>query len=466
MRSLKDDDSAVSVVIGTVLILAILVTFMAGFLNYWVPVYEKQNEMDHSREVLGSFTDIQMKIDNIDHFPVRIPIDVGTNSIFYLSGTRTYGELEVNESDYWITITSENFNGNGNSNGNVDNDFTQISNWENLAEMSLDGNYILMNDLDENTDDYEDFGEDWTPIDNFDGTFDGNGYTITGLTITATGNGNELGLFGSANGNAVIKNVELLNININLTGQAGSQASNNNNIGGLIGTNSGTIENSSSNGSINIHASGGGSNNNNVGGLVGLNTEDGIVINSESTVNLDNINLGGGNNEIGNPIGNNKGEIIDNGNNNGNNDDPIQEEVEIFSAGSISLTSDYNSLVNQKYIYAQGSIILEQDEGGVLWEEPLLRYNHSSQTIYIRLVEIEGNRVSYGNFKDSLRITLIDRKTSALSPASDGEIKIQYKENDLWNKAFEDFFNNIPGNTYSPGEIIIHSENLNLIVEK
>lgn len=109
------------------------------------------------------------------------------------------------------------------------------------------------------TDDIDLSGKSWTGINNFAGTFDGNGHKITNLTGTQ-------GLFASTS-NATVKNVGLENVNIN-----GNAAY----IGGLIGnatttniTNcytTGTINNSYS-GSISSFASG--SYSCGTGGLVG-----------------------------------------------------------------------------------------------------------------------------------------------------------------------------------------------------
>lgn len=96
---------------------------------------------------------------------------------------------------------------------------TEIFDWNDLnnVRQNLTGSYILMNDLDEETAGYGTFnsGEGWMPIGTesaaFTGTFDGNGHTISGLTIDR-GTGNN-GLFG-ATLDATIENVGLLNVNI------------------------------------------------------------------------------------------------------------------------------------------------------------------------------------------------------------------------------------------------------------
>lgn len=93
------------------------------------------------------------------------------------------------------------------SNDPVNPDAQPISTKEDLKAIAndLDGDYILANDIDIS-------GENWTPIGTkekpFTGTLDGNGYTISGLTIkedsfTPTGDGyydSYYGLFGMTNG--------------------------------------------------------------------------------------------------------------------------------------------------------------------------------------------------------------------------------------------------------------------------
>ena len=99
-------------------------------------------------------------------------------------------------------------------------------------------------------------GSGWQPIGNFSnaftGQFEGNGFTISNLTINRSGT-SEIGLFGYMESGAEITNVGLLNVDI----------IGDNFVGGLVGENEGTITNSYVAGSV----SGGG----NVGGLVGRN---------------------------------------------------------------------------------------------------------------------------------------------------------------------------------------------------
>ena len=89
-------------------------------------------------------------------------------------------------------------------------------------------------------------GIDWTPIgkdDNkaYTGTFDGNGKTITGLTVT--GSYKYAGLFGDIDENGTVKNVVLEGVQITRDNSSGYA-------GGVAGDSWGTIENCSVSGSV------------------------------------------------------------------------------------------------------------------------------------------------------------------------------------------------------------------------
>ena len=111
---------------------------------------------------------------------------------------------------------------------------------------------VLDNDI-ELTDDDE------LPIPTFGGTFNGNGHTISGLSITQSVS--PAGLFGVLQKDAVIKN---LNVEGTVTPSGDSE-----NIGGIVGENHGTIESCTFNGSVSGKRS--------VGGIVGRNLATGIV---------------------------------------------------------------------------------------------------------------------------------------------------------------------------------------------
>lgn len=98
---------------------------------------------------------------------------------------------------------------------------TEISNWNDLNDIrnNLAGDYILMNDIDGNTEGFADFILGWEPLSStatpFTGTFDGNGFAIVGLFIDI--DRGIVGLFGELN-NATIKNLGVVDANIKSTG--------------------------------------------------------------------------------------------------------------------------------------------------------------------------------------------------------------------------------------------------------
>ena len=184
-------------------------------------------------------------------------------------------------------------------------------------------NYLLLNDISLNG--------NFTPLNAFSGTFNGKGYTISNLTITA-GNANaptSAGLFSEITSTGVVTNLNIKSVNIN--GQfenAGAIAGVNNgtinrcsvvdgaivstlsgaNIGGVSGK---TVYSTASTGRIdrtysalNLQAQ---AINSNVGGLTGLN-EGGIIINSYSTnfAAEDKISISAKNSNVGGIIGYNK----------------------------------------------------------------------------------------------------------------------------------------------------------------
>ena len=155
----------------------------------------------------------------------------------------------------------------------------EIRDWYGLDAIrnNLGGHHILMNDLDSTTVGYEELaseaanqGKGWEPIGTwgnpFTGSFDGRDYKIRDLFIDRLGEGH-VGLFSFVAEGGIIKNVGVVNVAV--TGDE--------DVGGLVGQNTGTVSNSYSTGSV--------TGDEDVGGLVGQNW-DGIVSNSYSTGNV------------------------------------------------------------------------------------------------------------------------------------------------------------------------------------
>lgn len=152
----------------------------------------------------------------------------------------TKGVFEMPDSDVILRMKGDTFN--------VDSEDTfMISTFEDLCQMSkcvnggaekyTNGKYKLMNDIvipDEVS---------LTPINNFNGTFEGNNCSIINLN-TVDSNG-VFGLFNNVKENAVIQNLSLTDVNVNTS--SAKLAS-----GALCVDNYGTIINCSTSGKINI----------------------------------------------------------------------------------------------------------------------------------------------------------------------------------------------------------------------
>ena len=119
---------------------------------------------------------------------------------------------------------------------------------------------------------------EWTPIGTYDnpytGTFDGNGKTITGLTVT--GSNDYTGLFGRIGEDGTVKNVKLTDVEV--TGG--------NIVGGVAGQNDGTVENCSVDGTVT------GTGLTDTGGIVGINYGKISGCKAEGTV-TGSVNVGG-----------------------------------------------------------------------------------------------------------------------------------------------------------------------------
>lgn len=166
---------------------------------------------------------------------------------------------------------------------NIPTGYTAVYTLEDLNQVrnNLSGKYILMNDIDlSSVSFWVGIGDD---TNKFNGIFDGNGYKIKNMKITD--GQNSCGLFTYTDSNAVIKNVSLVNVDINIS-EGG--------VGGLVGANRGEISNCSVSGNISAEDF--------IGGIAGLSS--GTITNCSSTANITS-----GNNAAGGISGLNLGNI-------------------------------------------------------------------------------------------------------------------------------------------------------------
>ena len=248
----------------------------------------------------------------------------------------------------------------------------------------------------------------WQPIDSdtdrFSGIFEGNGFTISGLYINRLAQ-DLIGLFAVLGSGSEIKNVGLLDINVQgddhvsgLVGENNGSITNsyatgtvtgNIHIGGLVGRNNGSIINSHANvavtatgshigglvsrnnGSItNSYATGTVTGDNNIGGLVGFNNNR--IINSYATGTVE------GNSVIGGLVGESDGSII--------NSYATGMVTGHASIGGLVGESD-GSIINS---YATGTVTGDNNIGG------LVGFNNNRITNSYASGAVSGNTVVGG----------------------------------------------------------------------
>lgn len=148
-----------------------------------------------------------------------------------------------------------------------------LDSWSRGKTVVLDNDIVLESD-------------DALPIPTFGGTFRGNGYTISGLSITQSVS--PAGLFGVLQKDAVITE---LNVEGTVSPSGDSES-----VGGIVGENYGAIEQSTFNGSVSGKRS--------VGGVVGRNRSSGVVRACEASGAIFGQNMTGG------IVGENLGSIV------------------------------------------------------------------------------------------------------------------------------------------------------------
>ena len=170
--------------------------------------------------------------------------------------------------------------------------------------------YELMNDLD--FADATTTQRNWTPNYNYDGIFEGNGYTISNMNVSVNA---PAGLFPTLQSNAIVRNVGLINPTVSGRVSAGAlagvndgviiasyssggsitygTAANSGTVGGLVGTNQGSIIASYSTATATKAGSITSSGTYRGGGLVGRNNNAGIITASYAAGSVSHSATGG-----------------------------------------------------------------------------------------------------------------------------------------------------------------------------
>ena len=106
MKNIIKNDDAISVVVGSILILAVLMTFMSVVASTWVPIYERNAEAGHGDELFDTFLDLRKQMENADEFPKISTVSLGTEEMPLMKNTNSVGRLELDESAGTMALTS------------------------------------------------------------------------------------------------------------------------------------------------------------------------------------------------------------------------------------------------------------------------------------------------------------------------------------------------------------------------
>ena len=272
--------------------------------------------------MVASLEDNKVVLKNTDGSTNNIAFAKGTSDFFDVAGIQMASSKtsSVQDTSGVINGTNDVTSSHLTEEDAIAQGYTVIKTAQDLQNMknNLSGKYILMNDIDLSS------ISNWTAIgsdgDRFNGQLVGNGYTISNLTIN--GSSTYAGLFGVTGQNAVITDVDLENVNIVNTSTydesaTGALVAINNGtiidstvvgsvqgnivIGGLVGSNSGTIQSSWFSGSSIINSDG------YLGGLVGSN--QGSITDSYMNGEVKRVTDTGSATNIGGFVGLNTGEI-------------------------------------------------------------------------------------------------------------------------------------------------------------
>ena len=170
----------------------------------------------------------------------------------------------------------------------TDQDPYQVSDLEQLQNIKdyPEAHFIQINSIDASASASWSDGAGFDPLF-FSGSYDGNGFSIEGLTIDRS-DVNNVALFGRLSSGSIVKSVTLIDVQV----RGGMDT------GGLVGRNEGEIFGSQVTGHVSAERG--------VGGLVGVNRMGGIIYQSYASVNVTvDVSIAGG------FVGFNDGEIRD-----------------------------------------------------------------------------------------------------------------------------------------------------------
>jgi len=137
-RKIKNSEDGVAGVVVAILMIGLIITALGFIQGIYIPQWMEQKEAEHMEEIQNQFSQLKFAIDTLslaekEYSTISTPITLGSKEMPFLTSTRSYGSLKVNQEDCEIIITA---------NGNVEYPFvlgalTYTSDNAYLIEQSL-----------------------------------------------------------------------------------------------------------------------------------------------------------------------------------------------------------------------------------------------------------------------------------------------------------------------------------------
>ncbi|MBU0496358.1 MAG: hypothetical protein KKC68_07660 [Candidatus Thermoplasmatota archaeon] len=107
-RPLKEDSNAVTSVILALLFLGLFAIMLTTIQAVYVPQWGAQHEGIHMHEVANQFAELKHTMDiqtiSQDPTPITSPITLGTNQQLFLTTSRAFGSLHIEQESFSISI--------------------------------------------------------------------------------------------------------------------------------------------------------------------------------------------------------------------------------------------------------------------------------------------------------------------------------------------------------------------------
>lgn len=109
-RKIKNSNEGVVGLVVAIMLIGLIVSVVSLVQTVYVPKWMEQKESEHMDEVAAQFAQLKYAIDTHsattqENNPISAPITLGSGELPYFMSVRSYGNLELLENSYKITVT-------------------------------------------------------------------------------------------------------------------------------------------------------------------------------------------------------------------------------------------------------------------------------------------------------------------------------------------------------------------------